>query len=48
MRGVPIGITVTKAFPPTNPPASKIIKSGKDKAGGRTMASSIGKTALYA
>lgn len=48
VRGVPIGITVTKAFPPTNPPAAKIIKPGKDKAGGKTMASSIGKTADYA
>jgi hypothetical protein len=48
-RGVPIGLTVTKAFPPTNPPAAKIIKPGKDKGqGGRMMASSIGKTAMYA
>jgi len=47
VRGVPIGITVTKAFPPTNPPAAKIIKPGKDK-GGKSMASSIGKTATYA
>ena len=47
MRGVPIGITITKAFPPTNPPAAKIIKPGKDK-GGKTMASSIGKTSTYA
>lgn len=30
VRGVPIGITVVKAFPPTNPPAAKIIKPGKD------------------
>ncbi len=44
IRGVPIGITVTKAFPPTNPPAAKIIKPGKDKTVGRMMASSIGKT----
>lgn len=22
VRGVPIGLTITKAFPPTNPPAS--------------------------
>lgn len=48
LKGHPIGITVTKAFPPTNPPAAKIIRPGKDKAGGRTMASSIGKTAVYA
>ena len=48
IKGVPIGITVTKAFPPTNPPAAKIIKPGKDKQGGRTMASSVGKTAEYA
>ena len=48
IRGVPIGITVTKAFPPTNPPAAKIIKPGKDKTGGRMMASSIGKTSQYA
>jgi hypothetical protein len=47
VKGVPIGITVTKAFPPTNPPAAKIIKPGKDKLGGK-MASSIGKTADYA
>jgi hypothetical protein len=47
VKGVPIGVTVTKAFPPTNPPAAKIIKPGKDKAGGK-MASSIGKTADYA
>jgi hypothetical protein len=26
IRGVPIGLCVTKAFPPTNPPAAKIIK----------------------
>ena len=44
---VPIGLTVTKAFPPTNPPAAKIIKPGKEK-GGKTMASSIGKTSDYA
>ena len=43
----PIGITVTKAFPPTNPPAAKLIKPGKEK-GGKTMASSIGKTSNYA
>jgi hypothetical protein len=49
VRGVPIGITVTKAFPPTNPPAAKIIKPGKDKGiGGKTLASSIGKTSEYA
>ena len=48
VKGIPIGLTVTKAFPPTNPPAAKIIKPGKDKAGGRTMASSIGKTSNYA
>ena len=49
VRGVPIGLTVTKAFPPTNPPAAKIIKPGKVKGmGGRTLASSIGKTAVYA
>lgn len=48
MRGVPIGLTVTKAFPPTNPPSAKIIKPGKEKAGGRTMASSVGKTSNYA
>jgi hypothetical protein len=44
VRGVPIGITVCKAHPPTNPPAAKIIKPGKDKGGiGMTMASSLGK-----
>jgi hypothetical protein len=49
VRGVPIGLSVTKAFPPTNPPAAKIIRPGKDKGtGGRMMASSIGKTAIYA
>jgi len=48
IRGVPIGITVTKAQPPTNPPAAKIIKPGKDKIGGATMASSLGKTNQYA
>lgn len=47
VRGVPIGITVTKAFAPTNPPAAKIIKPGKEK-GGHTMISSVGKTANYA
>jgi hypothetical protein len=36
-----------KAFPPTNPPAAKIIKPGKDT-GAQKMASSIGKTAAYA
>jgi len=45
IKGVPIGITVTKAFSPIDPPASKIIKPGKDKAGGKTMTSSVGKTA---
>ena len=40
---VPIGLTVTKAFPPTNPPAAKIIKPGKEK-GGKMMATSMGKT----
>ena len=40
---VPIGLTVTKALPPTNPPAAKIIKPGKETRG-KTMASSIGKT----
>jgi hypothetical protein len=45
---VPIGITVTKALPPTAPPAAKIIKPGKDTGGARTMASSIGKTSTYA
>jgi len=30
IKGHPIGITVTKAFPPTNPPAAKIIKPGKE------------------
>lgn len=44
VRGVPIGITVTKAFPPTDPPAAKIIKPGKEKTGGKTLASSLGKT----
>ena len=47
VRGVPIGITVTKAFPPTNPPAAKIIKPGKEK-GAKTMLSSVGKTSTYA
>lgn len=42
-----IGLTVTKAFPPTNPPAAKIIKPGKEK-GGKTMASSVGRTQDYA
>lgn len=46
VKGVPIGLTVTKAFPPTNPPAAKIIKPGKDKIGAK-MASSIGKTSNY-
>lgn len=47
---MPIGITVTKAHPPTDPPAAKIIKPGKDKNSGGvgTMASSLGKTANYA
>ena len=44
---VPIGLTVTKALPPTNPPAAKIIKPGKETRG-KTMASSIGKTSTYA
>ena len=47
VKGVPIGISVVKAFAPTNPPAAKIIKPGKDKTGGK-MASSIGKTSDYA
>lgn len=47
VRGVPIGLTVTKALSPINPPAAKIIKPGKDK-GGNKMASSLGKTADYA
>lgn len=48
VRGVPIGLTVTKAFPPTNPPAAKIIKPGKDKTGGKMLTSSLGKTSNYA
>mmetsp|Transcript_5113 Transcript_5113/g.3775 ORF Transcript_5113/g.3775 Transcript_5113/m.3775 type:complete len:243 (-) Transcript_5113:678-1406(-) len=49
IRGVTIGITVTKAQAPTDPPASKIIKPGKDKGSGVVpMASSLGKTAAYA
>jgi hypothetical protein len=47
VKGVPIGITVTKALPPTSPPCAQIIKPGKDKTGGK-LASSIGKTADYA
>jgi len=48
-RGVAIGVTVTKAQAPTEPPASKIIKPGKDKgSGANPMASSLGKTATYA
>lgn len=41
-------MTVVKALPPTMPPASKIIKPGKDQGTGGRMASSIGKTADYA
>ena len=48
VRGVPIGMTVVKALPPTMPPAAKIIKPGKDQGTGGRMASSIGKTADYA
>lgn len=47
IRGVPIGLAVVKAFPPTNPPAAKIIKPGKDT-GAAKMASSVGKTSAYA
>lgn len=47
VKGVPIGLSVVKAFGPTNPPSAKIIKPGKE-AGVTKMASSIGKTALYA
>ena len=47
VKGVPIGLTVVKAFGPTNPPAAKIIKPGKET-GATKMASSIGKTAAYA
>lgn len=36
VRGVPIGLVVTKAFPPTCPPAAKIIKPGKEKGLGRS------------
>lgn len=32
-KGIPIGITVTKAHPPTSPPAAKIIGKGKEKGG---------------
>ena len=41
---------MTKAHPPTDPPASKIIKPGKDNKtmGAGAMASSLGKTSDYA
>lgn len=45
VRGVPIGVTVTKALSPIAPPAAKIIKAGKSTS---AMASSVGKTADYA
>ena len=32
-RGIPIGLTVTKAQPPTQPPQAEIIGKGKDRAG---------------
>ena len=49
MKGVNLGLTVTKAQAPTDPPASKIIKPGKDKGTGTVaMASSLGKTSVYA
>ena len=44
---IPIGLTVAKALPPTNPPAAKIIKPGKEK-GKKTMASSIRNVSAYA
>ena len=31
MNGNPIGLTVTKANPPTQPPAAEIIGKGKDR-----------------
>ena len=42
VRGVPIGICVTKMNSPIDPPAAKIIKPGKEQAG-RMLASSIPK-----
>jgi hypothetical protein len=38
IKGVPIGIVVTKAFSPTTPPATQIITGNK---GGNKMLSSI-------
>lgn len=31
IKGIPIGLTVTKAHPPTKPPAATIIGKGKDR-----------------
>ena len=39
-RGIPIGLTVTKAQPPTQPPSAEIIGKGKDR-GGITLPSSL-------
>ena len=30
VKGIPIGLTITKAHPPTAPPAAKIVKPGKE------------------
>ena len=32
-KGIPIGLTVTKSQPPTQPPQAEIIGKGKDRAG---------------
>lgn len=39
-RGINLGLTVTKAQPPTSPPAAEIIGKGKDR-GGITLPSSL-------
>jgi hypothetical protein len=44
-RGIPIGICVTKMNSPTDPPAAKIIKPGKEQAG-RMLASSVTKNGV--
>ena len=40
LKGIPIGLTVTKSQPPTMPPAAEIIGKGKDR-GGITLPSSL-------
>jgi hypothetical protein len=44
VRGITLGLTVTKAFPPTTPPTTQIIKPGKETLSQKTKNQSMGVT----